>query len=127
MSLNSIAEKLELSKQKYYKLTELPADCKMRKYTDEEDKMIIEHQENDHELALKLKRSQRSIEARRHLLKARGVKINNPQKKHHLYSPSELELIADQSNTIEYLANKIGVSKSAIANTRYKYKRGYYN
>lgn len=105
----------------YYNHTKDCAVNSTANWTKKEDELVVKHIMSDRELALKLGRSQKAVQVRRH--KLRKLHYSNKSYMHmHQYTEEELELICDPKNHLKDLAHKFNVSTSAIANMRYKYR-----
>lgn len=107
--------------KKYYQATLNKAVNSRKPWTPEEDNLVINHKMPDRILALKLHRSQKAIQVRRHKLR-----LFNPEIKSfmhtHKYTAKEIDQICDTRNSLKSLAQKFGISVAAAGNMRYKYR-----
>lgn len=91
-------------------------------WTEEEDKLVVQHSMKDRDLAKRLGRSLRAIQNRRSKLRNRNPRVKSFMS-FHKYTPAEIDLIKNPANPIRKVAEKIGVSYSAANNMRYKYRQ----
>lgn len=121
LSRSGIHKKILKYNRKYFNKSRKHAINNTNAWSEEEDQLVIKHACKDADLAKQLGRSIKAIEARRHVLRQKG-KTTKKYMKAHKYTKLEIKYICNSSEKLADIADTIGISLSAAANMRYKYR-----
>ena len=121
LSAASIKQRINEYNRVYFKQSAKKAKNSKSHWTKVEDQLVIRHEQPDRELAHVIGRSQKAIEARRHKLRLQDASVPRFVQTHQ-YTDDELDLICNSGKSLKEISKTLGLSISAIANMRYKYR-----